>query len=445
VTSGSGSRLRYSVGSSAEEATETLFDEFRGADPRRRLAIVRRLSGRGTKIATQVAELLLESLHELESADPGLAWEIAGALVPMPGGAEPAADCRMRLINESPPLQLLTGIHDRSEREAALEALRSTHAESWPEIWSDWLLHEPNQALLDTIAQELDKTGEQDSLDAALEAVFRNHLQHAAQFIWACEAMTAPEAPEPLRRRMTPSLLEKLPDTFTRSEFGSLRGRAKALLDGGAVAVRLVLERVTQQQTDRFVQRVSRISSIEPQRTKVLEQAATQIRGMPSEPEEPPFVAATVAVESKRAELKQLLEVEIPKTLKGINAAASEGDLRENFEYHMLRDRQELLSARAAKLQQDLARVRVLEPGSADTSRVNVGTVICFDGSNDDAPEPITILGAWDADVENRIYSNASGLAQKLIGRRVGDEVELEGRSARISEITAWTGSRSSG
>ena len=46
------------------------------------------------------------------------------------------------------------------------------------------------------------------------------------------------------------------------------------------------------------------------------------------------------AVEAKREELRTLLEVDIPKTLKGINAAAAEGDLRENFEYHMLRDRQ---------------------------------------------------------------------------------------------------------
>ena len=56
-----------------------------------------------------------------------------------------------------------------------------------------------------------------------------------------------------------------------------------------------------------------------------------------------------------RAELKELLEIEIPKTLKGINAAAAEGDLRENFEYHMIPDRQEQQSARAAKLQRELA------------------------------------------------------------------------------------------
>jgi transcription elongation factor GreA len=443
VTSGSGSRLRYTVGSSAEEAAGTLLEELRAADPRGRLAVARRLAGREAKIVDRAAELLAESLPELSSADPGLAWETAGVLGTMPDRAETAGEWRRGLIDSSQPLQLLTGIQDRGDRLEAIEALRSARAEEWPEIWSDWLLHETHPALLDTIASRLELSGDQDALDGALEAVFRNHIQHAAQFIWACEAMTREDSPEPLRRRLSASLLEKLPDTLTKPEFGPMRGRAKALLDGGEVAVRVILDRATPQQAERFVQRLRRISNVEPQRIKVLEHAATQSHGVPAEGGETLFVASAEAIEAKRAELERLLELEIPKTLKGINAAAAEGDLRENFEYHMLRDRQELLSARAAKLQQELGQVRMLDPGSADTSKVNIGTVITFDGLSGEAPAPITILGAWDADIGRRVFANGSGIAQQLLGRRVGDEVELEGRPARISRIEPWTGSRS--
>ena len=78
-------------------------------------------------------------------------------------------------------------------------------------------------------------------LDASLEVVFRNPVTHAGQFVWACEAMVREGAPEPLTRRMTPSVLERLPDTLTRKEFSPYRSRAKALLDGkGTVAVKAI-------------------------------------------------------------------------------------------------------------------------------------------------------------------------------------------------------------
>jgi transcription elongation factor GreA len=237
---------------------------------------------------------------------------------------------------------------------------------------------------------------------------------------------------------LTPSLLEKLPDGLNRSEYAALRGRCKALLDGGQVAIKLLLDHANENQAQRFSQRVARTAGVEPQRVALIEQAARQAHGpAESTPATSLLVATEAAVEAQRAELKQLLEVDIPKTLKGINAAAAEGDLRENFEYHMLRDRQELQSARAAKLQRELAEVRVLEPGAADTSAVNIGTVVSFD---DDAIEPVTILGVWDADVDRRVFANGSGLAESLLGRKVGDRVEIEGGTATIAAIDAWQG-----
>jgi transcription elongation factor GreA len=132
--------------------------------------------------------------------------------------------------------------------------------------------------------------------------------------------------------------------------------------------------------------------------------------------------------------------VDIPKTLKGINAAAAEGDLRENFEYHMLRDRQELQSARAAKLQEELAIVRILEPGGADTSTVNVGTVVHLEQADGTKIEPVTILGAWDADLDRRIFANGSDLAQGLLGLEVGNSAAVEGIDATITKIEPWNG-----
>jgi transcription elongation factor GreA len=436
LTSGTGSRLRYSVSGSAEDATDVLLTELKEADPRQRLIIAKRLTARGTDASEEATRILTTSIETFDD-EPGLAWETATVLDALPGGHEASAAAQAQIIETAKPLQLLGGIQDRQARMAALEAIREARNDDWTTIWGEWFLHEDTPAVLDNIAAALDRAGATDSLDSAVEAVFRNHIQHPTQFVWACERMVNPNSPESVRRRMTPSLLEKLPDGLSRREFASLRGRCKALLDGGKVAIRLLLESANEGQAQRFSQRVARLSGVEPQRVKLVEQAAHQAHGSSRPEDEGPLLVATQeAVETQRADLKQLLDVEIPKTLKGINAAAAEGDLRENFEYHMLRDRQELQSARAAKLQRELGEVRILEPGKADTSKVNIGTVVLFDGD----AEPLTILGVWDADVDRRVFANGSGLAESLLGCVVGEEAEVEGKPVTIASIEAWEG-----
>jgi transcription elongation factor GreA len=400
--------------------------------------VARRVAARGAEASAAAVSILSDSLTDLSSSDPGLAWETATVLGDLEGGDQPAAEAKNRLMEGTPPLHLLGGIRDRTTRRQALNDLRAALGDSWIDAWAEWLLHEEHPAVLEGIAFELERGGQADTLDASLEAIFRNHTEHPAQFVWACEMMTRSDCPEPLRRRMTPSLLEKLPDTLTRAEFGPLRSRAKELLDGGRVAVVLILERASAQQANRFVSRVGRASSVEPQRVTVLEQAVRQRGDAEPEAETPLFVATRAAVDRKRDELKQLVDVEIPKTLKGIQAAAAEGDLRENFEYHMLRDRQELQSAKAAKIQQELAIVQILEPGTADTSAVNIGTVIHAESGDGRTVEPITILGAWDADVDRRIFANGSGVAAAMLGKKVGDRIEVDGDEATITEILPW-------
>jgi len=437
VSSGSGSRLKYEVTASGADATAAMLDELDTATPRDRLAVARRIAARRDEAASAAAARLAEGLADLEKRDPGLAWETAVILGDLPGGAAPAAASRERVLGSVVPLQLLEGIQDRAAREAALESLREASPDGWTEIWAEWLLHEDSAQVLERIAATLDREGAGDLLDGALEAVFRDHTEHTGAFVWCCEAMTADGAPEAVHRRRTASVLEKLPDTLTRAEFAPYRARAKALLDAGGTAIRIILEAATPQQAARFAQRVGRLDVVEPDRQRLVEQAAARRQTADATaPEAPMLVATRRAVDARRAELKELLEVEIPRTLKGINAAAAEGDLRENFEYHMLRDRQELQSARAAKLQRELGEVRILEPGAADTSAVNIGTVVHFDGG----VQPLTILGSWDADIERRVFANGAEISQKLLGRAIGDEVEVDGLTTTIARIEPWTG-----
>lgn len=441
TSSGSGSRLLYSISSSEEDAIDSLVGDLETLEPRAALKTAKTLIGRGQRAAERALDYLRRELAGARKTDPGLAWEIASLLRSISGAEEFAESTLIELVSEGDASALLAGIQDRGLRVECLERLRSLQPDRWQEIWAGWLLEEKTGSVLQMLAEGLDEAGYENLLDASLESIFRKHLQHPQQFIWACEHMVEETSPEALKRRMRPSLLEKLPDAFSRKEFAEVRSRAKALLEAGQVAVRIILETANPQQAQRFAQRVSRIDSVDPGQLRLVEQALRQCKGPESREELDPsllFVASTQAIEAKRAELRNLLEKEIPITLKGIQAAAAEGDLRENAEYHQLRSKQELLSAKAAMIQEKLRQVLVLEPGKADTSRVNIGCVVEFECDEGDAPEALSILGAWDADLSKRIYANGTELAKKLFGCCVGDEVEVEGKKVRIAKISAW-------
>ena len=84
--------------------------------------------------------------------------------------------------------------------------------------------------------------------------------------------------------------------------------------------------------------------------------------------------------------------------------------------------------------------VRILEPGAADTSSVNIGTVVHLESEEGEALEPITILGVWDADLDRRIFASGSELAQKILGKSPGDSVITDEGSSIITRIEAWKG-----
>jgi transcription elongation GreA/GreB family factor len=138
-------------------------------------------------------------------------------------------------------------------------------------------------------------------------------------------------------------------------------------------------------------------------------------------------------VDAKRAELQQILSVEIPANRKAIEEARAMGDLRENFEYKSARQRHEYLNARAASLNSDLQRVRLIEPGGMDTSEARIGTCLHLKGGA--APRVVTILGPWESKPEEDVISYESDFAKDLLGKKPGDEVSLGGESWTIEKI----------
>ncbi|MFT6179968.1 MAG: transcription elongation GreA/GreB family factor [Akkermansiaceae bacterium] len=130
------------------------------------------------------------------------------------------------------------------------------------------------------------------------------------------------------------------------------------------------------------------------------------------------------SLDKRKAEYEDLVNSRIPANVKEISTARAHGDLRENFEYHAAKQMQTLLNTRKNDLEKDLERARPTDFKGAETSNVNIGTLVkvaLADGSERD----LTMLGAWDAVPEENIISYLSVMGQALLAKTVGDEVKI--------------------
>ncbi len=123
-------------------------------------------------------------------------------------------------------------------------------------------------------------------------------------------------------------------------------------------------------------------------------------------------------------ELQRLKTVERPAIVEAIEEARAHGDLSENAEYHAAKERQGQNEAQIADLEDRLARAHVIDPATLSGDRVVFGaTVDLLD--EDDSRVTYQIVGEIEADAKKGRISYNSPVGRALIGRRVGDEVEV--------------------
>ena len=127
----------------------------------------------------------------------------------------------------------------------------------------------------------------------------------------------------------------------------------------------------------------------------------------------------------KRAEVARLEDEEMPKIIEKIAAARSEGDLSENAEYHAQREAQGLLQARINKLRSDLARATIVDPSKLPTDQVVFGATVVVRDLDLDDQEEFTLVGGGDEDYDAGKYLITSPIGQGLLGKKVGDKVEI--------------------
>lgn len=124
-------------------------------------------------------------------------------------------------------------------------------------------------------------------------------------------------------------------------------------------------------------------------------------------------------------ELRYLKSTARPDVIRAIAEAREHGDLSENAEYHAARERQSFIEGRVAELEDKIARAEVIDVASLDGNTVKFGATVTLVDEDTDAETAYQLVGELEADVKEGRLAITAPLARALIGKEVGDSVEV--------------------
>ena len=136
------------------------------------------------------------------------------------------------------------------------------------------------------------------------------------------------------------------------------------------------------------------------------------------------------------AEIKHLKHVERPAIIEAIATARDFGDLSENAEYHAAREKQSFVEGRILDLEDKFSRAEVIDTSKLSDDSIKFGALVEL--IDDDTEEKSTyhIVGEYEADITKQRISVQSPLAKSLIGKKVGDIVEVPApKGAKAYEV----------
>jgi len=139
-----------------------------------------------------------------------------------------------------------------------------------------------------------------------------------------------------------------------------------------------------------------------------------------------------------KEELKQRKEVERPRIVRAIEEARAHGDLSENAEYSAAKEAQSHNEGRIQKLEEQIALADVIDPVSLSGKKVVFGATVTIEDTDSGEKQTFAIVGEHEGDIKSGKMSVTAPVARSLIGRTVGDVVQVRTpRGNKEYEISA--------
>ena len=137
--------------------------------------------------------------------------------------------------------------------------------------------------------------------------------------------------------------------------------------------------------------------------------------------------------EALQAELERYKKVERPKNIRDIEEARAHGDISENAEFEAAKERQSHIDGRIRDLEHKLAEAQIIDTSNLSAEKVVFGATVTVKDLQSDKEQRYTLVGQDEADLKNGKISVQSPVGRALIGKRVGDTLEVQ-TPAKIAE-----------
>ena len=132
-----------------------------------------------------------------------------------------------------------------------------------------------------------------------------------------------------------------------------------------------------------------------------------------------------------KKELEDLNKKKRPEVLERVSQARAMGDLAENSEYTAAREELSLIDGRIEELSEILKGAELIKEGAKGVKAIQLGSTVIV--SINGKKEEFALVGEWEADPHNKKISHESPLGKALLGKGVGDKVEVEAPAGKIA------------
>lgn len=137
------------------------------------------------------------------------------------------------------------------------------------------------------------------------------------------------------------------------------------------------------------------------------------------------FPITEEGLEALNKELMHFKKIERPAIIKAIASARALGDLSENAEYHSAKEKQGYIEAKISDLESKVTRSEVINYKGNTSNIIQFGAKVLLLDNDSNTEVKYHIVGDYEADLSKNMISITSPLAKAMVGKMVGNEIEL--------------------
>jgi len=131
-----------------------------------------------------------------------------------------------------------------------------------------------------------------------------------------------------------------------------------------------------------------------------------------------------------REEYEELINLKRPEAVKRVAETRTIGDLTEDNEHTQAKQALSFVDGKIGELGEVINKAQIINQGSKKPSQVNLGCRVTVEGKGETVV--YHLVGEWEADPTAMRISHQSPLGQSLLGKKVGDKVEVEAPAGKI-------------